>query len=230
MTERNEGTDDVVERSEEAELEGLPNRRRPAAFLFDVDGVLRVWEAGEVAEIEERYGLIPGTLNAVAYDLERFGPALLGEITDQDWRAAVTAAMVPICGDVKVAIKCVIDWSARFGRIDHEVAEVIAELRRAGAQVGLIANSTDRLQEELTRMGVKQQVDAVVDSAHEGVAKPDAAIFLRAAEVLEVEPEACLYVGARAEHVAGAERIGMVGHLYGGVEGLREMIGRLPAG
>lgn len=228
MTAGGEGTDGTAQDEERGE-DPILDRGRPAAYLFDVDGVLRVWEPGEVAEIERRYGVPAGKLTEIAYDIDRFGPALLGQITDNDWRASVTAAMVPICGDVARAIKCVIDWSARFGRIDYEVAEVIAELRVGGAQVGLIANATDRIQEDLARLGVRQQVDTVVDSAHEGVAKPDAAIFVRAAEILEVEPERCLYVGARAEHVAGAERIGMLGHLYGGVGGLREMIARLPA-
>lgn len=208
----------------------IVERPRPQAFLFDVDGVLRVWEAGETAEIERRYGVPPGTINAVAYDIDRFGPALLGQISDDDWRASVTAALVPIVGDVQRAIKCVIDWSARFGRIDYEVAEVIAELRTAGALVGLIANATDRLRPDLVRLGIAEQVDTIVDSAHEGVAKPDAAIFLRVAEILEVAPQRCLYVGARAEHVAGAERIGMQGHLYGDARALREMIAGLPTG
>lgn len=217
--------------ADESELaEEIVERPRPEAFLFDVDGVLRVWEAGETAEIERRYGVPVGTINAVAYDLDLFGPALLGQISDDDWRASVTAAMVPIVGDVQKAIKCVIDWSARFGRIDYEVAEVIAELRAAGAQVGLIANATDRLRPDLVRLGVADQVDTIVDSAHEGVAKPDAAIFLRVAEILGVPPERCLYVGVLVEHVAGAERIGMQGHLFGDVPGLREMIGRLPTG
>ena len=82
----------------------------------------------------------------------------------------------------------------------------------------------------MVRLGVADQVDTIVDSAHEGVAKPDAGIFLRVAEILEVPPERCLYVGVLAEHVAGAERIGMQGHLYGDAAGLREMIDRLPTG
>jgi putative hydrolase of the HAD superfamily len=220
-----------VSEADSSELaEEIVERPRPKAFLFDVDGVLRVWEAGETAEIERRYGVEVGTINAVAYDLDRFGPALLGQISDDDWRASVTAAMVPIVGDVQKAIKCVIDWSARFGRIDYEVAEIIAELRASGSLVGLIANATDRLRPDLVRMGIAEQVDTIVDSAHEGVAKPDAAIFLRVAEILEVSPEHCLYVGARAEHVAGAERCGMRGHLYGDPAGLREMIAGLPTG
>jgi putative hydrolase of the HAD superfamily len=200
------------------------------AFLFDVDGVLRLWDGSQVEAIERLYGLVPGTLTAVAYDPDRFGPALLGRITDQDWRASVAAAMVPLCGDVAKAIDCVVDWSARHGHIDPEVLDVITALRAEGLVVGLIANATDRLRFDLVELEVAEKVDTIVDSAHEGVAKPDAGIFLRAAEILEVVPERCLYVGARAEHVAGAERIGMKGHLYDGVAGLRAMLERLPAG
>jgi putative hydrolase of the HAD superfamily len=200
------------------------------AFLFDVDGVLRRWDGGQVSAIELAYGLQPGALTAIAYDPDRFGPALLGRITDQDWRAAVAAALVPLCGDVSKAIDCVVDWSARHGHIDPEVLDVITGLRAEGPRVGLIANATDRLRFDLVELEVAEKVDAIIDSAHEGVAKPDAGIFLRAAEILEVEPERCLYVGARPEHVAGAERTGMKGHLYDGVVGLRAMLERLPTG
>src|SRR5882757_1411922 len=112
------------------------------AVLFDVDGVLRVWEAGQTAEIERRYGVPVGKLSEIAYERDRFGPALLGEISDDDWRASVAAAMVEVCGDVDEAIGCVVDWSARLGLIDPEVSEMMAQLRSDGLLVGLIANAT----------------------------------------------------------------------------------------
>jgi putative hydrolase of the HAD superfamily len=202
---------------------------RVRAVLLDVDGVLRVWESGQIAAIEKRYGVPAGMLTEIAYERDRFGPALLGQITDDDWRAAVAAALVPVCGDVKKAIACVVDWSARLGLIDPDVLDLVEELRGQGLAVGLIANATDRLQKDLASLRVEDKVDAIVDSAHVGVAKPDAGIFERAAEILAVQPERCLYVGARAEHVAGAERTGMMGHLYSGVPGLREMLAALPA-
>jgi putative hydrolase of the HAD superfamily len=202
---------------------------RVAAVLLDVDGVLRVWESGQIAAIEKRYGVPAGMLTEIAYERDRFGPALLGQITDDDWRAAVAAALVPVCGDVKKAIACVVDWSARLGLIDPDVLDLIQELRAEGLTVGLIANATDRLQKDLASLRVEDKVDAIVDSAHVGVAKPDAGIFERAAQILAVTPEQCLYVGARAEHVAGAERTGMMGHLYSGVPGLRDMLAALPA-
>jgi putative hydrolase of the HAD superfamily len=202
---------------------------RVRAVLLDVDGVLRVWESGQIAAIEKRYGVPAGMLTEIAYERDRFGPALLGQITDDDWRAAVAAALVPVCGDVKKAIACVVDWSARLGLIDPDVLDLVEELRGQGLTVGLIANATDRLQKDLASLRVEDKVDAIVDSAHVGVAKPDAGIFERAAEILAVQPERCLYVGARAEHVAGAERTGMMGHLYSGVPGLREMLAALPA-
>src|SRR4051812_35894308 len=95
----------------------------PQAFLFDLDGVLRVFDAGGTGEIERRHGVEPGTLDAIAYAPDMVGPALLGEISDEDWRAAVVSAMVPICGDVDRAIELVADWSARLGRVNGAVAE-----------------------------------------------------------------------------------------------------------
>src|ERR1700710_1470025 len=110
------------------------------AVLFDVDGVLRVWEAGQTADIERRYGVPEGVLSEIAYERDRFGPALLGQISDDDWRASVAAAMVEVCGDVDAAINCVVDWSARLGLIDPEVSAMMAQLPSDGWLVGLLAH------------------------------------------------------------------------------------------
>jgi putative hydrolase of the HAD superfamily len=193
------------------------------AFLFDLDGVLRVWD-DEVAAIEARAGLAPGRLEAVAYDLDRYGPALLGEISDEEWRAAVVSALVAECGSPDVAIDAVLDWSARMGRVDPEVAAVIAELRAAGTQVALVVNATTRLELDLVVLGLDEAVDTVVSSARTGIALPDAAMYEIAAGILAVPVPRCAYVGPRAELVAGAERIGMVGHRYVSAPGLRAMV------
>jgi putative hydrolase of the HAD superfamily len=193
------------------------------AFLFDLDGVLRVWD-DEVAAIEARAGLAPGRLEAVAYDLDRYGPALLGEISDEEWRAAVVSALVAECGSPDVAIDAVLDWSARMGRVDPEVAAVIAGLREAGTQVALVVNATTRLELDLVVLGLDEAVDTVVSSARTGIALPDAAMYEIAAGILAVPVPRCAYVGPRAELVAGAERIGMVGHRYVSAPGLRAMV------
>jgi putative hydrolase of the HAD superfamily len=201
----------------------------PQAFLFDLDGVLRVFDAGGTGEIERRYGVQEGTLDTVAYAPDMVGPALLGQIADEDWRAAVVAAMVPICGDVERAIELVADWSARLGRVDGAVADAVADIRARGIPVALVVNGTTRLELDLVVLGLIEKVDTVVNSARTGVAKPDAEIYTLAAGILGVPPEGCVYVGTSHVHVAGAERVGMKGHLYDGIAGLRSMLAeRLP--
>lgn len=202
----------------------------PEAFLFDLDGVLRTFEPA-TSEIERRHGVEVGTVEEIAYAPERYGPALLGRITDEDWRASVVAALVPICGGAGEAIELVVDWSARVGRVDSEALEVVTGLRERGVAVGLVVNGTTRLELDLVVLGLLEAVDAVVNSARTGVAKPDAEMYEIAAGILTARPQRCVYVGSAHQHVAGAERVGMKGHLYDGVAGLRAMIAeRLPTG
>lgn len=189
------------------------------AFLFDLDGLLRVWDVTP-----------PERLVEVAYDLQRYGPAMLGETTDNDWRAAVVGALVADGLSTDAAVDAVLDWSADMGRVDPEVAAVIAAIRAGGRQVALVVNSTDRLELDLVVLGLDDAFDAIVTSARTGVALPDATMYEIASGILAVPVPRCAYVGPRAELVAGAERIGMAGHLYDGVAGLRTKVEALTAG
>lgn len=199
------------------------------AYLFDLDGVLRVWDDSEITAIEARAGLAPGRLRAAAYDLDRYGPALLGEVSDEEWRASVVSALLAECGSPDVAVDVVLDWSARMGRVDPEVAEVLAGIRAAGGQIALVVNATTRLELDLVVLGLDTAVDTVVSSARTGIALPDAAMYEIAAGILAVPVPHCAYVGPHAELVAGAERIGMSGHLFDGVTGLRATVEALSA-
>jgi hypothetical protein len=49
----------------------MPPTEPIEAYLFDLDGVLRVWDDAELTAIEAGAGLPPGRLVALAYDLER---------------------------------------------------------------------------------------------------------------------------------------------------------------
>ena len=199
------------------------------AYLFDLDGVLRVWDDAELGAIESRAGLEPGRLTALAYDLDRYGPALLGEITDNDWRASVVGALMAEGMPADTAVEVVLDWSQRMGRVDPDVAEVIASIRAGGGQVALVANATDRLELDLVVLGLDEVLDTIVSSARTGIALPDAAMYEIAAGILAVPAPRCAYVGRHADLVAGAERIGMTGHLFDGAAGLRSLVEQLSA-
>jgi putative hydrolase of the HAD superfamily len=196
---------------------------RLKALLVDIEGVLRIWDPGEVAAIERRYGVPEGSVEAIATAPARLGPALTGRVTDEQWRAAVAAALVPVCGDLRRAIDLVADWGARLGRVDEQAAALVADVRRQ-VPVAFVVNATTRFELDLVVLGLDDAADAVVSSARTGVAQPAARSYELAAGMLGVPPQRCLYVGADPSHVAGAERVGMSGHLYDGVAGLRALL------
>jgi putative hydrolase of the HAD superfamily len=202
---------------------GMAGQRTAQGVLVDVEGVLRIWDPGELAAIERRYGVPSGTVEVAARAPERLAPALLGRVSDEQWRTSVAAALVPVVEDVSRVIDLVADWGARLGRVDEAAAALVAELR-GEAQVAFVANATTRFELDLVLLGLADSADAILSSARAGVTQPDAGIYRLAAGMLGVAPERCLYVSTDASHVAGAERVGMKGHLYDGVAGLRARV------
>lgn len=199
--------------------------RLPRAVLCDLDGVLRLWDAQTVADLERAYGVAPGTLAEVAFAPERLGPAVRGEVTDTEWRLAVAAALVEELGSTDRAADFVSTWSSPLGSVDEEVLALLREVRRRGVTVVLVSNATTRLETDLSVLGLRAEVDGVVSSARVGAAKPDPAIYAESARVAGVPAEACLFVDDAEVNLPPARAEGMAVHHYRGLDGLREALG-----
>jgi putative hydrolase of the HAD superfamily len=90
---------------------------------------------------------------------------------------------------------------------------LLEALRRRGLKLGLVSNAFDPgwlLHRDLQQMGLEERLDFSVFSSEVGTRKPHPAIFERALEALEVEPQRALFVGDRLyEDVRGAAEVGM---------------------
>jgi putative hydrolase of the HAD superfamily len=90
---------------------------------------------------------------------------------------------------------------------------LLEALRGHGLKLGLVSNAFDPgwlLHRDLEQMGLEERLDFSVFSSEVGMRKPHPAIFERALEALEVEPERTLFVGDRLyEDVRGAAEVGM---------------------
>jgi putative hydrolase of the HAD superfamily len=90
---------------------------------------------------------------------------------------------------------------------------LLESLRAQGLKLGLVSNAFDPgwlLHRDLQQMGLEERLDFSVFSSELGVRKPHPAIFRRALEALDVEPERALFVGDRLyEDVRGAAELGM---------------------
>jgi putative hydrolase of the HAD superfamily len=186
----------------------------PLALLLDFDGVLRRWDAARAhtLDLERRHGLAPGTMAALAFDPQRLGPALVGAVPDEAWRLALARALQPLCG--QRAAELVADWSEAPGEVDLDVLALVRQVRGAGHPVVLVADATTRLEFDLVRLGLHEELDAVVSSARVGATKPDRRIFAAATAAATVPAGRCLFVDDTEGHVRGAEAAGLGAHHY----------------
>lgn len=90
------------------------------------------------------------------------------------------------------------------------VVDALGELRGMGLVLGLISNAGMDEVSAWHESPLAPLFHTALFSCHEGVMKPDAEIYLRAARRLGVVPEACVYVGdgGSREH-EGARAVGM---------------------
>lgn len=85
-------------------------------------------------------------------------------------------------------------------------------LQRLHAQykIGVIANQSPGTEERLRAFGILSDIDLVVASAEEGLAKPDPAIFRLALSRADCLPEQAVMIGDRLDNdIAPAKQLGM---------------------
>ena len=68
-------------------------------------------------------------------------------------------------------------------------------LRSAGFRLAVASNNDGSLEGQLAAIGATELFEVRLDSAVEGVSKPDPELLLRAVRALGLEPGECLYVG-----------------------------------
>jgi HAD superfamily hydrolase (TIGR01549 family) len=99
----------------------------------------------------------------------------------------------------------------RHVKLFEETVAVLQELKRRGYRLGVVTNGRRLMQHrKLDLCGIKPLVDVVLVSGEEGVHKPDAEIFHRAAARLCTAPSNCVFIGDHpVNDIAGALSAGM---------------------
>jgi putative hydrolase of the HAD superfamily len=196
------------------------------AVLYDFDGVIRLWDEAETRSIEERFGLPAGAVGAAAFDPSLLERAVTGRIPDETWRLAIRNALVrahgPGAADAEAA------WSARTGRIDDRVVDLIAAFRPR-LRTGLLTNATTRLETDLQAFRLDKAFDVVINSARIGFCKPDPRIYRAASNRIGFPLDTCIYVDDTPGHVAAAREVGMMAIHYQDVDALRASLDHLTA-
>ncbi|MFT3975947.1 MAG: HAD family hydrolase [Sphingomonas bacterium] len=186
------------------------------AVLFDLDetlldrtGSLRAFLADQYTRHSARLGDVPMPVWRDRFlTLDRRGMV---------HKSVVYAALLAeFGGDTDAADPLLADYRARcpdFARPIDGMEMVLRELRARRLPLGIVTNGETAFQSAHIRaLGIDRLVDTVLISEAEGLRKPEAALFLRAADRLGVAPAQCLFVGDNpVADVMGATRAGMQG-------------------
>jgi putative hydrolase of the HAD superfamily len=79
--------------------------------------------------------------------------------------------------------------------VPDEVPRALAALKRLGLPLAVASNANGTVRAKLTRLGLVDWFDLVIDSQELGVEKPDPALFAFALERLGVRAQATVHVG-----------------------------------
>ena len=185
--------------------------------LFDLDDTLFAHSEAVAAGITAHsaaVGLRVDTALWVALEEEHYHRYLRGEIDFHEQRRARARGFV---APVELTDAEAEAWFEAY-LVHYQAAwalhdDVLPMLDALPQRVGLITNAELRFQlGKLDALAVAHRFEHVVASGEVGVAKPDARIFLAAAERFGVDVEQCAYVGDRLHTDAiGAAAAGMVG-------------------
>ena len=176
------------------------------AVIFDFGGVIvRTEDQHGRRKWEARLGIPEGALAHTVFGSEAAARATLGRVPESEvWRhVAVTYGL-----SAEQLKELHSDfWSG--DRLDAELVRFIRSLRPRYA-TALLSNAWPDARDAFTQeFGLADAVDAMIISAEEGVAKPDARIYQIAAQRLGVRPEQAVFVDDVVENVQGAQAAGL---------------------
>lgn len=207
-------------------------KRRYSAVVFDYGGTLTHRPPGSppppqrdplftgkaVAEFLASKGrgqFDPEQVNAIAAEVSQSLPhagqadrqAITQRLVEWARRLYERLGIQPILPVECEELACNYRWRSlhRWQEIPDENQDVIRELTTRRCRLGVLSNNDGYVEDRLLKEGLRHYFEILVDSAKEGVCKPDPAIFEIACERLRLGPEDCLYVGdSLAADVAGA--------------------------
>jgi putative hydrolase of the HAD superfamily len=176
------------------------------AVFFDFGGVLGRFDRVGVRALEERFGLPDDSLVTALYRIPEWQAVAVGRLPESDWLDAVGRKLDELAGRPIPEIRG--EWASAWKNVDEDVIGLAKSLR-GRYRIGVLSNSTPRLETELLGAnGIHDMWDVIINSARVGVAKPDARIYEIAAERIGVPPQACLHIDDLEHNVRGAEAAG----------------------
>ena len=193
-----------------------PHRTSPAAdsgfrgVIFDFGGVLIDMRWDVSAGLEDAHGLPRHALLETLYRTPIWQEIERGQGDLHEWRAEAHRALEERAGRSLPRLHDA--WIAARQLIRSNV--LLAQRLRPAYRTAILSTADHSLRTRLSELGLLGVFDTVVSSAEEGIAKPEAEIYRRAADRIGLPPQACVFVDDYEVNVRAAEAVGMKGIVY----------------
>lgn len=133
-----------------------------------------------------------------------------GEITPEEFERALVAELTAR-GSTPTAQGLLKRMLADLEDLDPDMMAMLRRAKAAGLRLALLSNSWGEHYPEHAWQGL---FDAMVISGRVGMRKPEPRIYRHVADLLELEPAACVMVDDMPHNVRAAVEVGMVGVLH----------------
>jgi putative hydrolase of the HAD superfamily len=175
-------------------------------LLLDAGGVLVRPHWDRVASVLAALGIAAdaGRLDAAELHVlrELDDPAIIRRTDDASRLVAFVRRCLEIAGVPEqdrdravTAVKAAHDAENLWDTVPPEVPGALARLRARARRMVVVSNANGTVRAKLERVGLSGWFDLIVDSAEEGVEKPDPRIFRTALARVGSAPERALHVG-----------------------------------
>ncbi|MDQ3098745.1 MAG: HAD-IA family hydrolase [bacterium] len=179
------------------------------ALLLDFGGV--------VFKNKARYEGPQGLLDI---DKDLWDQGLVGKISD-DTLFSVTGEKY------NVDAETIKSWLLSRREINEELISLLSRLK-PGIKTAVVNNGIKTLFHMLLdKYDVTSKFNLVINSAEEGVKKPDPNLYLITCDRLEVTPKECVFVDDNESFINGAEQVGMHGCYFSTVDNLAAELSKL---
>ena len=193
-------------------------------IIFDMGGVLRVWDPEEFMEAmkipeDDRKILMREIFGAVEWPMQD-----LGLITEEETLERVRARIPERLHCA--AEKLVLHWED-LSRPVPGMADAIRRLKENGYGIWLLSNASKRHGQYWGKIPGSEYFDGLVISAFEGVLKPDLTIYRTILSRFGLKAEECVFTDDMPANAAGALAVGMDAFVFRGTDDfLRELRAR----
>lgn len=147
--------------------------RRAGVAVLDLDGVLRGFDAdGGRTRSEQELGLPELGMVDIAYGLPEARDMVVGRSTYARWLTALEARLLELGHPQDLVTAAVRRWEEDRGTPIRRTAALVDELLADGIPLFVLTNGTDRVPDELHRIGLGHLADRLLNTHDLGFAKP----------------------------------------------------------